>query len=67
MEAVECRYRGRVIGWIGPGPDGNLRYIRCNSKGSSSAAIAVVKFHEWAIQWRGIENVDHRLRMLPHD
>lgn len=26
MEAVECRYRGRVIGWLIGGPDGFLRY-----------------------------------------
>ncbi len=28
MEAVECRYRGRVIGWLVEGPDGLLRYER---------------------------------------
>jgi hypothetical protein len=28
MEAVECRYRGRVIGWLEAGPDGHLRYRR---------------------------------------
>lgn len=28
MEAVECRYRGRVIGWLVEGPNGFLKYIR---------------------------------------
>lgn len=33
MEAVECRYRGRVIGWLVEGSDGFLRYISgANSK-----------------------------------
>jgi hypothetical protein len=27
MEAVECRYRGRVIGWLVEGLDGFLLYI----------------------------------------
>lgn len=26
MEVSECRYRGRVIGWLIEGPDGLLRY-----------------------------------------
>ena len=26
--AVECRYRGRVIGWLVAGSDGFLRYER---------------------------------------
>lgn len=26
MEVVECRYRGRLIGWLVEGPDGFLRY-----------------------------------------
>jgi hypothetical protein len=28
MEAVECRYRGRLIGWLVKGPDGFLKYER---------------------------------------
>ncbi len=27
MEVTECRYRGRVIGWLVEGPDGFLKYI----------------------------------------
>lgn len=26
MEVSECRYRGRVIGWLKVGPDGFLSY-----------------------------------------
>lgn len=26
MEVIECRYRGRVIGWLVEGPDGFLAY-----------------------------------------
>lgn len=28
MQAVECRYRGTVIGWLESGPDGFLKYVR---------------------------------------
>ena len=28
MQAVECRYRGRVIGWLTEDVDGQLRYVR---------------------------------------
>lgn len=31
MESVECRYRGRVIGFLVEGPDGFLRYERIRS------------------------------------
>lgn len=36
MEAVECRYRGRVIGWLVEGHDGFLRYER---------------IHKWCFKW----------------
>lgn len=32
MEAVECRYRGRVIGWLVEGHDGFLRYERATTR-----------------------------------
>ena len=63
----ECRYRGQVIGWLGPGPDGNLRYLRCASKGASSATLAAIKFQDWAIQRLGIKNVAYRLQVPIHD
>ena len=31
MEAVECRYRGRVIGWLYAGPDGFTRYHKADT------------------------------------
>jgi hypothetical protein len=71
MEAVECRYgvgdKSRVIGWLGPGPDGNLRYLRCASKGASSATLAAIKFQDWAIRRLGIKNVEFRLKVPFHD
>lgn len=67
MESVECRYRGRVIGWLGAGPDGNLRYIKANSRGASCATLAAIKFHDWAIQRLGIKNVAYRLQVPAHD
>lgn len=67
MEVVVCKYRDRVIGWLGEGQDGNLRYVKATSKGASSATLAALKFQDWAIQRLGIKNVAYRLEVLVHD
>lgn len=67
MEVAVCKYRDRVIGWLGQGPDGNLRYVKATSKGASCATLAAIKFQKWAIERLGLHNIPFTLRVPSHD
>lgn len=46
MEAVECLYRGKVIGWLIEGPDGFLTYCRKYWRSPVFHATNEVKIHK---------------------
>jgi hypothetical protein len=43
MEAVECRYRGRVIGWLYAGSDGLPRYHKADTTTLKGGMVIVWK------------------------